>query len=107
MDTWMRCDRRAAAQAASDLRAGTLVEHEGKLMVVLKQVHNPGIARQAGSVTIDLREVRTGAKSKVKVTPNTPLQVRPVWAAFPCGERFLLAMAPSRFARLLRLVTNV
>jgi len=51
--------------AAITLRAGTVVEHEGKLMVVVKnEINQPGKGASVSQVT--LRDVRSGNKMEIR-----------------------------------------
>lgn len=62
--------------AATDVRAGMLLEHEGKLLEVISQTHNAGQARQSGNVMLDCRDVLSNTKTKMKVAPSKALEVR-------------------------------
>lgn len=67
---------RGVSVSATEIRAGMLLEHEGKLLEVVSQMHNAGQARQGGNVMLDCRDVRTSTKTKLKVAPAKTLEVR-------------------------------
>lgn len=64
--------------AANDLKKGMLLEQDGgrKLLEVQQAFHNAGQARQGGFVSIDCRDVHSGAKSKLKFTSGKMVEVR-------------------------------
>lgn len=66
---------RSASIKANNLKAGALVEQDGRLLVVLKAVHTPGMARQGGNVQVEMRDVKTGSKASLKLSTNAWIQV--------------------------------
>eukprot|EP00892_Ulva_mutabilis_P001371 jgi/Ulvmu1/11234/UM073_0006.1 len=73
---WSQGGSRAGVSvAAADIRSGMLLDHEGKLLEVLSQMHNAGQARQGGNVMLDCRDVRTSSKTKLKVATSKMLEV--------------------------------
>lgn len=71
------CRRAAATMAANDLRRGAIISQErgSKLLEVLEAFHSAGQARQGGFVTLECKDVRTGAKSKMKLAPSKSVEV--------------------------------
>lgn len=64
--------------AANDIKRGMLLEQDGgkKLLEVQEAFHSAGLARQGGFVSLECRDVHSGAKSKLKLSPDKIVEVR-------------------------------
>jgi elongation factor P len=61
--------------AATDLRAGMLLEDGGKLLEIKSATHTAGKARQAGNVALECKDVRTGVKTRQKLASDKSVLV--------------------------------
>lgn len=64
--------------AANDIKRGMLLEQDGgkKLLEVQESFHSAGLARQGGFVSLECRDVQSGAKTKMKLSPSKMVEVQ-------------------------------
>lgn len=53
---------------------GTIVEKGGELLEVVKYNYTQGQARASGNVQVEFRDLRSGSKSGVRLSPSDKLE---------------------------------
>jgi len=61
--------------AGVQVRAGNMLEVEGKLMHVIKAAHTQGSGRQLGNVQLELRDAISRSKHPLRLRPGDPVTV--------------------------------
>ena len=58
---------------ANELRVGQVIERDGSLLQLTKVSYTQGQARAAGNVQVEWRNVRTGQKQSLRLSPSDKL----------------------------------